>query len=212
MLSGEQIVGRVYIVDGDHRRRAKIAREFQVRSLHGEIYEDLVEFGQSLPRAGIVFAADEPADGCDPRAIVALIASSGGMLPVIAYSERPTPEMIVSAIRCGAFDYLEWPFEPSLLDAAMRHVASEGERTARKAQIRALAKAKVGLLTRREREVLVSLLKGLSNQDIGKALSISPRTVEVHRSSLMRKLGARSASEATRIGLYADLDDDFGFR
>jgi DNA-binding CsgD family transcriptional regulator len=61
-------------------------------------------------------------------------------------------------------------------------------------------------LTGRERDVLTHLVDGLSNKEIGRALGISPRTVEIHRANMMTKLGANSSPDAVRIGIYAGLD------
>lgn len=63
-------------------------------------------------------------------------------------------------------------------------------------------------LSTRELEVLIGLVRGASNKAIGRALGISPRTVEIHRSNLKRKLGAASTADLVRIGIYAGIDDD----
>lgn len=77
----------------------------------------------------------------------------------------------------------------------------------RRVQIASRAESLVETLTTRERQVLLGLVDGLSNKGIARALNISPRTVEIHRGHLMRKIGAKSVADAVRIGLYAGLDE-----
>ena len=123
------------------------------------------------------------------------------------YSDEPSPEKIVNAMLEGALDYLQFPFEPKLLDTAVARLSSEGERRAEQDRRRAHAKAAVEELSARELEVLASMVQGNSNKEIAQELGISPRTVEIHRGNMMRKLRARSTSDAIRLAVYAGLDE-----
>jgi len=195
----------IHVIDPDYRRRARIAHELRARSAHAEIYEDLAEFCRSKPSMGVIFAADE---GDSPAAgvIVKAMQDQRMALPLILYAPTPALERAVSAILLGALDYLEWPFVPELLDRAFERIATEGERRLQHDGMRMAARAKVDLLTSRERDVLKALIAGLPNKDIGEALHISPRTVEIHRANMMRKLGATSTADAVRVALYAEVD------
>jgi two-component system response regulator FixJ len=108
-------------------------------------------------------------------------------------------------MRHGAIDYLRWPFDARVLDECLRRLFEEGDRRLKTEQERVEARIKVERLTERERDVLVSLLRGNSNKEVGAELGISPRTVEIYRKNMMEKLRARSPSEAARIGIYAGL-------
>lgn len=199
------MITRVHVVDGEVRRRARVARELSARGLHTEIYEDIEEFSDVAPGAGTLFAADDRAAVSSERLVSALQAAAAP-LPIVLYSEQISPPRLVGAILEGALDYLQWPFDPSVLDATFKRLTSEGERRSRQEQLRVAAKARVDTLTRREREVLVHLVRGMSNKDMAQELGISPRTIEIHRGHMMGKLRARSASDAVRIALYADVD------
>ena len=204
------MTARIHVIDPDYRRRARIAHDLNSRGMHTEIYEDLSEFAQANPGTGYVFAADDE-DNCGPADIVQAMRSKGVSLPIVVYRDQPTPERVVSAMLCGALDYLQWPFEPQLLDVTFRRLTTDGARKAQQERLRAGASVKISNLSPRERDVLIQIVNGLSNKEIGEALKISPRTVEIHRSNLMRKLNAQSASDAVRIALYAGLHEDFQY-
>lgn len=194
----------VHVIDFDSRRRAEISRELMARQFHAEIYEDIDEFLRILPAGGVVLMV-EHADGGELSDFLDRVRGKGRYYPVSVYCDEPRPEMVVRAMRDGALDYLRWPFEPALLDDALRRLAEEGDRRRKVELARAQARASVDQLTGRERDVLVSLLHGNSNKQIAAELELSPRTVEIYRKNVMRKLDARSASDAVRIGIYADL-------
>lgn len=196
---------RIHVIDSNVRRRARVAREFSARQLYAEIYEDIEEFSQHAPGAGILFAADD-LEGVRSESLVAALKKTGGSLPVVLYAEEISAPRLVGAVLEGALDYLHWPFDPGLLDATFKRLAIEGERRSQREELRLAAKARVATLSRREREALVLLVQGMSNREMAEELGISPRTVEIHRGHMMNKLGARSASDAVRIALYADLD------
>jgi len=203
------MVAKVHLIDPDYRRRARISRELAARNSHAEIYEDLDEFDRCGASEGYLFVAEEATGGRGRRDIASLVNSDRAALPLVVYAHQPTAPQIVTAMLAGALDYLEWPFNPGDLDAAFRRLASEGQRKAEQQRLRAAARAKVNSLTRREREVLIQMVEGLSNKEIGVVLKISPRTVEIHRGNMMQKLGALSASDAVRIALYAGVDQSF---
>jgi len=195
----------VHVIDPDFRRRARIAYELAHRSIHAEIYDTLEEFASRVPEDGAIFVADVPGQ-CEPRELAAMLDRAGSSLAVAVYSAEPLPKRIVIAMLGGALDYLQWPFEPKLLDVALGRLTGEGERRAREAGRRAAAKAAVDQLSGRELAVLELMVEGDSNKEIGGRLGISPRTVEIHRSNMMRKLNARSPSDAVRQAILAGVD------
>lgn len=199
----------IHVIDPDFRRRARISHELMQRDFHAEIYEDLEEFGARIPDDGAVFAIDDPAR-CDARELIEILEGTGRRLPVAMYSDECSPEKIVNAMLEGALDYLQFPFEAKLLDRAVERLSSEGERRAERDRRRADAKAAVEELSTRELEVLASMVQGNSNKEIAQELGISPRTVEIHRGNMMRKLRARSTSDAIRLAVYAGLDETEG--
>ena len=199
---------RIHVIDHDSRRRASIAREFLGRGFHAEIYEDLTEFKDRMPSGGYVFAHDDT-DHCDPKQLRELMGDQEIPLPVTFYSSEPAPERIVQAMQLGAWDYLKWPFDAKLLDSSLRTLAAVGDRLIGEHRRRLEARSKVERLTAREKDVLRLMVQGYANKNIAMELDISPRTVEIHRGNMMRKLQANTTSDAVRIALYAGLDAEF---
>lgn len=204
------MVDRIHVIDPDTRRRAQLACKLSTWRIHTEIYEDLEEFRLLKPSDGFVFAADGDTP-CGPSELVEVLRMSGSSLPVVMYAQEPALESVVNAMRSGALDYLQWPFDDNRLGSTFRRLDLEGNRKRQDEQLRGSARAKVNDLTLREREVLILLIQGMSNKQVARELGISPRTVEIHRGNMMIKLAAQSAADAVRIGLYAGLDDDFRF-
>lgn len=126
-------------------------------------------------------------------------------LPVIATAADPAPSQVVSAIKKGALDFLRLPLKATRLTSMVKEVREEA--FAYGESMRRMAQARVCLarLSPREREILELVVAGESNKSIAQQLEISPRTVEVHRSSMMGKLGAHRAAEVVRLRLEARL-------
>jgi FixJ family two-component response regulator len=194
----------IHVIDVDFRRRAQISNVLTSRNFHTEIYEDPAEFIGNLPSHGSILINEDP-ERSDLDTFFSLVRRQGRFYPISVYSHAPAPPRIVRAIRNGAIDYLQWPFEPALLDLTLHRLADEGDRRLKIEHEKGRAKAKVAQLTRRETDVLISLLSGNSNKEVAEELAISPRTVEIYRKNMMSKLSARSASEAARIAIYAGL-------
>jgi len=129
----------------------------------------------------------------------------GVTMPVIILTGHGDVSVAVKAMKAGAVDFLEKPFEKATLLASIG-IAFERLRAANDITVRAAeAQTLLGVLTPRERDVLEGLAQGLPNKTIAYDLDISPRTVEVHRANLMSKLDVRSLSDALRIAFAAGL-------
>jgi two-component system response regulator FixJ len=112
--------------------------------------------------------------------------------------------LAVQAMKAGAVDFIEKPFEKAVLLAAIDEGFARLERAEATADKARDAVTRLQALTARERDVLDGLAKGLPNKIIAYDLRISPRTVDIHRANLMSKLGVRSLSEALRIAFAAN--------
>jgi two-component system response regulator FixJ len=134
-----------------------------------------------------------------------LNAHSSG-LPIFIISGQADIPMAVDAIRYGALDFIEKPFNADFIVSRVRQAIDARERRQENAASNPLAPNFPGghLLTPRERQVLTQIAGGASNKETGRRLAISPRTVEVHRARIMEKLHARNAADLMRIVL-ADL-------
>lgn len=136
-------------------------------------------------------------------ALIESIYHLGITAPIIAYSERLDPQRVAEVIFYGVIDYLPGNFDINTLMFSLTQVdlRSRAIGNARHGGYRALAK--LDLLTPREHDVLLAVAEGLSNEVIGKRLSISPRTVESHRANGLKKLGAKTSAEGVRIAFEA---------
>jgi FixJ family two-component response regulator len=197
---------RINVIDPDVRRRARIAHALTAREAHVEIYESLAEFLEGGKAGGLLFIGDEPAGGLATK-IAEVRASVPAILPIVGYAEDPEAEPIVAAMRAGAVDYLRWPFADRVLDRSLQRMTEGHDRLLQEEIVRSQARARVHELSGRETDVLTQLVRGLSNKEIGRALSISHRTVEIHRANMISKLGANSTGDAVRIGVRAGLDE-----
>ena len=112
----------------------------------------------------------------------------------------------VAAMKAGAIEFLEKPYEKKALLAAIDTAFERLSTQSGDARMKAEAAASIATLTAREKDVLHYLVDGMTNKAIAEALSISPRTVEIHRANLMEKLGAESLSAALRLAFLADLN------
>lgn len=141
----------------------------------------------------------------DGLEVQAELARRGIALPVVIVTGHGDIAIAVRAMKAGAVDFIEKPFQKEALltaiELALERLASAGDRAERAAEARTI----LGALTAREQQVLEGLAQGLPNKTIAFALGISPRTVEVHRANLMTKLDVRSLSDALRIAFAAGI-------
>lgn len=131
----------------------------------------------------------------------------GLTLPVIVMTGHGDIEVAVQAMKHGAVDFIEKPFEKAVLLAAIEEGFDRLENAGRSRSSASEARVVLEALTPREKDVLLGLVRGNSNKAIGFNLGISRRTVEIHRANLMSKLGVASLSGALRIAFAAQLDD-----
>jgi FixJ family two-component response regulator len=123
--------------------------------------------------------------------------------PIFIISGVGDIPMAVEAIKNGALDFIEKPFDAATVVTRVREAVEAWARRAKSDSGTALLSAFPGhdLLTSRERDVLAQIAAGSSNKQAGRELGISPRTIEVHRARIMEKLGAKNAADLVRIVL-----------
>jgi len=141
----------------------------------------------------------------DGLEVQAAMTERGINMPVIIVTGHGDVSVAVQAMKAGAIDFLEKPFEKAaLLNAISRAFARIDDANARALEATE-AQVRIAALTAREKDVLEGLANGYPNKTIAYDLGCSSRTVEVHRASLMAKLGIRSLSEALRIAFAAGM-------
>ena len=126
-------------------------------------------------------------------------------LPVIIITGHGDVPLAVRAMKAGAVDFIEKPFDDELLLQSIKHALALRKESRSQASLAQSAAERIALLTDRERQVLERLIAGQPNKVIAFELDISPRTVEIHRAHVMEKMQARSLSDVVRLALAAGL-------
>jgi two-component system response regulator FixJ len=124
-------------------------------------------------------------------------------LPVIIITGHGDVPLAVQAMKAGAVDFIEKPFDDDRIVTSVGHALEIGNRARNRSAESKMAKSLLSLLTPRERGVLDKLIKGRSNKVAAHELGISPRTIEIHRAHIMDKMKAMNLSDLVRIALAA---------
>jgi two-component system response regulator FixJ len=132
----------------------------------------------------------------------------GTVLPVIVMTGHGDVNVAVQAMKAGAVDFIEKPFEKAVLISALDEGFARIQQAGRHSVRAEESRIRLQTLTPREHDVLEGLVRGHPNKTIAYDLDISPRTVEIHRANLMSKLGVASLSEALRIAFAAGLGEE----
>jgi two-component system, LuxR family, response regulator FixJ len=196
----------IFVVDDDNAVRESLGFVLETNGYRVASYAGGKAFLEALP---------PHASGC--VLVDVLMPEMGGLevqqelqrrqvqLPVIVITGHGDVPLAVRAMKAGAVDFVEKPYAEDVLLAAVERAlqlerASSGERAAANA-----VRERAAQLTPREREVLTLLVAGHPNKVIAYRMSISPRTVEIHRARVMEKMAARTLSELVRMSIEADL-------
>jgi two-component system response regulator FixJ len=126
-------------------------------------------------------------------------------MPVIVITGHGDVPLAVEAMKLGAFDFLEKPFEDDTIVRAVRHALDRSQQSKIASANRVELERRLESLSSREREVLDGLIAGHANKVIASDLAISPRTVEIYRANVMTKMEAGSLSELVRMAITAGL-------
>jgi len=194
----------VHLVDDDEAIRRSVGFMLKTSGFHVRSYEsgvELLKSASSLEPGCILLDIRMP--GMDGLEVQSTLRAKGISLPVIIMTGHGDVALAVQAMKAGAVDFIEKPFEKAVLLSAIEHGVERLKRSAADVDRADEAAVRLQALTPREREVLDGLAKGLPNKTIAYDLGISPRTVEIHRANVMSKLGVRSLSEALRIAFAA---------
>jgi two-component system response regulator FixJ len=145
--------------------------------------------------------ADVRMPGMSGLDLVYHLIKRGSIRPIILITGHGDIDMAVSAVKAGAFDFIEKPFDESRLLASIREAVEKGRQLVNDAADVEKLQARFELLSARQRQVMKLAADGLSNKEIGSMLNISPKTVENHRAWLMERIGARNVAELVRIAM-----------
>jgi two-component system response regulator FixJ len=194
----------VHLVDDDFAIRRSVGFMLKTSGHRVEAYEsgpELLKSSSHLDKGCILLDIRMP--GMDGLEVQRALQEKGVSLPVIIMTGHGDVTLAVKAMKAGAVDFIEKPFEKdvllSALDQGYRRLSRKGVTDDRMRD----AAVRLRALTSRERDVLDGLAQGLPNKSIAYDLGISPRTVEIHRANLMLKLRAKSLSEVLQIAFSA---------
>jgi two-component system, LuxR family, response regulator FixJ len=194
----------VHVVDDEPAVRRSVGFMLKTTGHRVEVYEsglDLIKKGQKLAEGCILLDIRMP--GMEGLDVHRELQQRGVGLPVIIMTGHGDVALAVRAMKQGAVDFIEKPFDADTLLSSLEEGFRRLWRKEATCDRQKNAAVKLQALTGREHDVLNGLAAGLPNKTIAYDLNISPRTVEIHRANLMNKLGARSLSEALRIAFDA---------
>jgi two-component system response regulator FixJ len=193
----------VHIVDDEEAVRKSLAFMLTMAGFTVRVHASAADFLGAAPsiRNGCLIT-DLRMPDLNGVELLRALRSIGASLPAIVVTGHGDVPMAVDAMKAGALDFIEKPFEEEVLIEAIHRAATELERSADGQDVAAI-RARLEQLTEREREVLQGVVAGHANKTIAYDLDISPRTVEVHRANVMAKMEARSLPELVRMAMAA---------
>ena len=196
----------VHVIDDDEAVRQALAMLLRSAGVPFETYTSGLAFLDALPllrgTAVRCVLMDVRMPGLDGLEVLRRLQDRGFWWPVVVMTAHGDVSTAVRAMRAGAVDFIEKPFDDRVLLAAIE-ATLEASRASGAAGVDD-ATARIAALSPREREVLDLLTAGKPNKHIARDLGLSPRTVEVHRARLMERLGVGSLAEAVRLAMQAE--------
>lgn len=203
----------VFVVDDDADVRGSLRFLFDSAGHRVEVFASANEFLAAFdPSRPGCLVADVRMPGMSGVDLQTELIARGCTIPIIFISGHADVPIAVRAMKAGASDFIEKPYSDQLLlDRVQRAIEDDAERR-REAARRAEARALYETLSPREREVMALVVRGKANKQIAAKLDLSQKTIEVHRSAVMRKLRVQNVPDlvrvATLVGLAGGEDED----
>jgi len=190
----------VFVVDDDPSVRRAIKRLVESVGLHVELFGSATEFiTSSRPDVASCLVLDIRLPGISGLDFQRELVQAKNEIPMIFITAHGDIPMTVRAMKAGAVEFLTKPFrDQDLLDAIQLGLERDRVRRQRQAET-AMLRERLESLTPREREILPLVVSGLLNKQVGAEIGATEATVKVHRSQLMRKMGASSLADLVRM-------------
>jgi two-component system response regulator FixJ len=205
-MSTDTLSPTVHLIDDDQAVRDSLALLIGTVGLRVQPWADPQAFLAQFDREGIgAIVLDVRMPGISGLSVLDTLVAQGVDQPVIMLTGHGTVEMCRRAFKAGAAEFLEKPVDDEALLEALQSAVRQHVRSRQRHQADRAARERFAQLSEREREVLGLIVEGLTNKEIGRALGLSPRTVETHRANLVNKLQAPSLAQLIRH--YAALVD-----
>jgi two-component system response regulator FixJ len=198
--------GAVHIVDDDEALRESLTFLLRTARINAESYASAADFLNAFPHPQLsCVITDVRMPGMTGIDLLRRLRQLKIDVPVIVITGHGDVPLAVEAMKIGAADFLEKPFDDEVLLASVRSALKRQDGEAKHNSARVEIEAKLATLSNRERDVLDGLVAGRANKQIAFDLGISPRTVEIYRANLMNKMQAGSLSDLVRMALIAGL-------
>ncbi len=196
----------IHLIDDDEAVRSSLALLISTVGLRVQAWADPQTFMNGFDRQSVgAIVLDVRMPGISGLSVLDTLKEQGVDQPVIMLTGHGTVEMCRRAFKAGAAEFLEKPVDDEALLEALQSAVRQHVKSRERNQADRQAQARFAQLSAREREVLGLITAGLTNKEIGRALDLSPRTVESHRANLFAKLEADSLAQLIRH--YASLVD-----
>jgi two-component system response regulator FixJ len=196
----------VHVIDDDEAMRQSLAFLLEAVGMEVQTYESAVAFLEVAPavKAGCVIT-DVRMPGLSGVELLRQLRERKLGIPVIVITGHGDVPLAVEAMKIGAMDFLEKPFDDEALLASVRSALNQLDQNRKREAERSDIEGRLATLSNRERDVLQGLVAGLANKQIAYDLGISPRTIEIYRANLMTKMEAGSLSALVRMALIAGM-------
>jgi len=189
----------IHLIDDDEAVRASLALLIGTVGLRVRTWADPQEFIRSFDRQGIgAIVLDVRMPGTSGLTVLDALIDQGVDQPVIMLTGHGTVELCRRAFKAGATEFLEKPVDDDVLLEALQNAVRQHVHSRERHQADRQAREHYAQLSDREREVLGLIVEGLTNKEIGRALGLSPRTVETHRANVFTKLQVESLAHLIR--------------
>jgi len=196
----------VHVIDDDEAMRQSLAFLLEAVGMEVQTYESAVAFLKVAPtvKSGCVIT-DVRMPGLSGVDLLRQLRERKLGIPVIVITGHGDVPLAVEAMKIGALDFLEKPFDDEALLASVRSALNQLDQDQKRRAERSDIEGRLATLSNRERDVLQGLVAGLANKQIAYDLGISPRTIEIYRANLMTKMQAASLSDLVRMALIAGI-------
>jgi two-component system response regulator FixJ len=196
----------VHIIDDDAAVRDSLAFLLGTAAIASRQHESALEFLSvfKAEEAGCIIT-DMRMPGMDGLELLRKLQEAKNPVPVIVVTGHGDVSLAVEAMKAGATDFLEKPFDQDAVLSSVRAALGRRQREGGQSAEQAAAAKRFETLSPREKQVLEGLVTGLPNKTIAYDLGISARTVEVYRANVMTKMEANSLAELVRMTLTANL-------
>ena len=200
---------KVYVIDDDAAMRDSLNFLLDAANFEVALFESATNFLEVLPRLdfGCVIS-DIRMPGIDGIELLRRMKLLDSRFPIVIITGHGDVPLAVEAMKLGAVDFLEKPFEDDRLIGIIEAAIRQTEPAAKDEAVTQDIAARIESLSPRERQVMDGLIAGHSNKMIARNYDISPRTIEVYRANVMTKMQAGSLSELVRLAMRAGLLKD----